>query len=180
MTKMRRLAVTAGVLVLSLLAMAASCAGATTAKLELKLEGKKLEPGEEVLLVAGYSLGACYSEEQELKLTVNRASTDKLVRTGEAGQFAGCDGGVSAIELTSADKMIVKLAPMRIHLEGPCVYGFKQISATFAQKEWGPEIFGSATTRLDAAASAHGSTCAKTRTTLFDIALSGVESRLVS
>lgn len=175
--------VAAGVLVFGLLAATAACAGsaaATKALLELKLEGKQLSPGAEVLLVAGYSLDGCYWEEQPFKLTVNRSRSDKLVREGQPGQLEGCDGGTSSIELTSADKMIVRLAPMRIHLEGPCVYEFKEISATFSETEWGPEIYGSAAGKLNATESARSPACAKTRTTLFDMALSGVETRLIS
>jgi len=181
-TKMRLFAVAAGVLVSSLLAATAACAGAasTTSLLELKLEGKQLTPGAEVLLVAGYSLGGCYWEEQEFKVTVNRSRADKLVRTGQPGQLEGCDGGAKSVEITSAGKMIVRLAPMRIHLEGPCVYEFKEISATFSQKEWGPEIYGSAAGKLNKAESTRAAACAKTRTTLFDVALSGVETRSVS
>jgi hypothetical protein len=182
MTKMKLIAVAAGAVVLGLLAVTAAGAGASSTKslLELKLEGKQLSPGAEVLLVAGYSLGGCYWEEQEFKVTVNRSRTDKLVRTGQPGQFEGCDGGANSIEITNADRMIVRLAPMRIHLEGPCVYEFKEISATFSQKEWGPEIYGSAAGKLNAAESAHSPACAKTRTTLFDMAVSGMETRLVS
>jgi hypothetical protein len=102
------------------------------------------------------------------------------VRTGEAGQLENCGGGAKAIEITSAKKMIVKLAPMRIDLEGPCVYEFKEISGTFAQREWGPEIYGTATGKLDRAQSVRSSACVKTRTTIFDMALSGVETGLIS
>jgi hypothetical protein len=182
MTKMRLFGVAAGVLVFGLLVATAACASAASVKslLELKLAGKQLTPGAEVLLVAGYSLGGCYWEEQEFKVTANRSRTDKLVRTGQPGQLEGCDGGTKSIEITSADKMIVRLAPMRIHLGGPCVYEFKEISATFSQEEWGPEIYGSASGKLNTAESARSSACAKTRTTLFDMALIGVETRLVS
>lgn len=181
MMKTRLLGVLAALLVFSAAVTAAGAgAASTTSRLEMKLEGKSLAAGSEVLLVAGYSLGGCYWEEQELKVTVNSARTDKLVRTGQPGQFEGCDGGVSSIELTSAHKMIVRLAPMRVHLEGPCVYEFKEISASFSQKEWGPEIYGSTTGKLRTTESLHTSACAKTRTTLFDVALSGVETRLVS
>jgi len=181
MMRMRLFGVAAGVLVLGLLATTAACAGAASTKspLELKLEGKPLSAGAEVLLVAGYSLGGCYWEEQELKLTVNHASTDKLARSGQPGQLEGCDGGVKSVEITSAGKMIVKLAPMRIHLEGPCVYEFKELSAAFSQHEWGPEIYGSAAGKLNTGESSRSAHCAKTRTTLFDVALSGVETRLV-
>jgi hypothetical protein len=179
---MKLFGIATGALVLGLLLATAACAGATPTKslLELKLEGKPLAAGGEVLLVAGYSLGGCYWEEQEFKVTVNHARTDKLVRTGQPAQLAGCDGGTESVEITSADKMIVRLAPMRIHLGGPCVYEFKEISATFSQQEWGPEIYGSAAGKLNTAESAHSPACAKTRTTLFDMALSGVETRLVS
>jgi hypothetical protein len=180
MAKMKLFAVGVGVTVV--LAASAICASAATTKtrLEMKAEGKPLAAGGEVLLVAGYSLGECYWEEQEFKVTVNRSRTDKLVRTGEAGQLERCGGGAKAIEITSAKKMIVKLAPMRIHLEGPCVYELKEISATFAQREWGPEIYGTAIGKLDKAASARSPACAKTRTTIFDMALSGVETALIS
>ncbi len=159
-------------------ALSAACAGAASSRtlLELKAEGKALAAGGEVLLVAGYSLGPCYWEEQEFKVVVNRAKADKLVRTGEAGQLEGCSGGAKAIEITSAKKMIVKLAPMRIDLGGPCVYEFNEISATFAQREWGPEIYGTASGKLDRAASTRSQACAKTRTTTFDVSLSGVET----
>jgi hypothetical protein len=164
------------------LALSAACASAASNRtlLELKAEGKPLAVGGEVLLVAGYSLGPCYWEEQEFKVAVNRSKADKLVRMGEAGQLENCGGGAKAIEITSAKKMIVKLAPMRIHLGGPCVYEFKEISATFAQREWGPEIYGAATGKLDRAQSVRSSACAKTRTTIFDMALSGVETGLIS
>jgi hypothetical protein len=179
MAKMKLFAVGAGVtVVLAALAICASAASTET-RLELKAEGKPLAVGGEALLVAGYSLGECYWEEQDFKVTVNRSRTDKLVRTGEAGQLESCGGGAKAIEITSAKKMIVKLAPVRIHLEGPCVYEFKEISATFAQREWGPEIYGTATGKLDKAASARSSACAKTRMTIFDMALSGVETALI-
>jgi hypothetical protein len=176
---MKLLGVAMGALVLALAMATAACASATSS-LELKLEGKQLAVGGEVLLVAGYSLGGCYWEEQEFKVTVNHARTDKLVRTGQPSQLTGCDGGTKSVEITSAGKMTVRFAPMRIHLGGPCVYEFKEISATFSQKEWGPEIYGSAAGKLNKAESAHSPACAKTRTTLFDMALSGVETRLVS
>ena len=180
MSRLRLFGVASGVVAAALL-IAAACAGAASSKLlEMKLEGKPTAAGAEVLLVAGYSLGGCYWEEQEFKVTVNRSRTDKLVRTGQPGQVEGCDGGASSIELTSAGKMLVRLAPMRIHLEGPCVYEFKEISATFSQREWGPEIYGSAAGKLNRAESARSPACAKTRTTLFDMALSGVETSLVS
>jgi hypothetical protein len=180
MTKTKLFGVGAGMIVV--LAASAICASAasTRTRLELKAEGKPLTAGAEVLLVAGYSLGECYWEEQGFKVTVNGSRTDKLVRTGEAGQLENCGGGAKAIEITSTNKMIVKLAPMRIHLEGPCVYDFKELSATFAQREWGPETYGSATGKLDTAQSVRSSVCAKTRTTVFDIALSGVETGLIS
>jgi hypothetical protein len=164
------------------LALSTASAGAASngTLLELKAEGKPLAVGGEVLLVAGYSLGPCYWEEQGFKVTLNRSKADKLVRTGEAEQIENCGGGAKAIEITSAKKMIVKLAPMLIALEGPCVYEFREISATFAQKEWGPEIYGSATGKLDKAKSARSPACAKTRATTFDAALSGVETALIS
>jgi hypothetical protein len=164
--------------------LALFAAGASAASnrdlLELKAEGKPLAVGGEVLLVAGYSLGPCYWEEQEFKVAVNRSKTDKLVRTGEAGQLENCGGGAKAIEITGAKKMIVKLAPMRIDLGGPCVYAFKEISATFAQREWGPEIYGTATGKLDKAESARSPACPKSRTTIFDVGLSGIETALIS
>jgi hypothetical protein len=164
------------------LALPTTCASAASNKtlLELKAEGKPLAVGGEVLFVAGYSLGPCYWEEQDFKVAVNRSKADRLVRTGEAEQIEDCGGGAKAIELTSAKKMIVKLAPMRIDLEGPCVYEFKEISATFAQKEWGPEIYGTATGKLAKAKRARPPACAKTRTTIFDAALSGIETALIS
>lgn len=164
------------------LSLSAACASAASNRtlLELKAEGKPLAVGGEVRLVAGYSLGPCYWEEQELKVAVNRSKADRLVRTGEAGQLENCGGGAKAIEITSAKKMIVKLAPMRVHLEGPCVYEFKEISATFAQREWGPEIFGTAAGKLDKAESTRSPACAMTRATIFDLALSGIETALGS
>jgi hypothetical protein len=181
-TKMRLGAIAAALafaLAATVVGAAAAAASSRSPLLELKFEGKPLTASTEVLLVAGYSLGGCYWEEQELKVTVNRASADKLVRSGQAGQAEGCDGGAKSVEITSAGKMTVRLAPLRIHLEGGCVYEFKQLSAAFSRREWGPEIYGSAAGKLDKAESAHASsTCAKTRTTLFDVALSGVETRL--
>jgi hypothetical protein len=180
MAKMKVFGVGTGVTVaLAASALCASAASITT-RLELKAEGRPLKAGAEVLLVAGYSLGGCYWEEQAFNVTVNGSKTDKLVRMGEAGQLEGCGGGAKAIEITSAKKMIVKLAPMRIHLGGPCVYEFKEISATFSQREWGPEIYGTAIGKLDRAQSVRSSACAKTRTTIFDMALSGVETGLIS
>ncbi len=180
MGRMKLLAVGASVTVA--LGASAICASAASTRtlLELKTEGKPLNAGAEVLLVAGYSLGGCYWEEQEFKVTVNGSKTDKLARTGGAGQAEGCSGGAKAIEITSAKKMVVKLAPMRIHLAGPCVYEFKEISATFAQREWGPEIYGTAAGNLYRPESLRSAACAKTRTTIFDMALSGVETGLIS
>ena len=180
MAKMRLFGVGAGVIVA--LAASAVCASAASTKtrLEMKAEGKHLSAGAEVLLVAGYSLGPCYWEEQNFRVTVNHSKTDKLVRTVEVGQFEGCGGGAKAIEITGAGKMTVKMAPMRISLEGPCVYEFREISATFTQREWGPETYGSASGKLDRAQSVRTPACAKTRTTIFDMALSGVETTLVS
>ncbi len=170
----------AGAGVIAVLAASAVCASAASTRtlLELKAEGKPLAVGAEVLLVAGYSLGPCYWEEQGFKVVLNRSGVDRLARTGEAGQLESCGGGAKTIEITSARRMIVKLAPMRIALEGPCVYEFREFSAAFAQREWGPEIYGSATGKLDKAKSTRSPACAKTRTTIFDIALSGVETRL--
>jgi hypothetical protein len=169
------LAVAAVVLALS---SAYASAASSRALLELKAEGKPLAVGGEVLFVAGYSLGPCYWEEQSFKVTVNRSKADRLVRTGEAGQVENCGGGAKSIEITSARKMVVKLAPMLIDLEGPCVYEFREVSATFAQKEWGPEIYGAATGKLNKAKSTRSPACAKTRSTVFDAALSGVETAL--
>ncbi len=166
-----------GACVVLVLAATASSAGAASTRLELKTEGKPLKAGAEVLLVAGYSLGPCYWEEQEFKLTVNGSKTDKLARSGGVGQVEGCTGGARAIEMTSARKMTVKLSPLRIHLEGPCVYEFREISANFAQREWGPEIAGNAVGKLNRPESAR-SGCARTSTTIFDMALTGVETAL--
>lgn len=178
MVRMKLSRVSAGVaLVLAASAICASGASAA-ASLELKAEGKPLSAGGEVLLVAGYSLGGCYWEEQEFKVTSNRAGTDRLARTGEAGQYEGCTGGAKSIEITAARKMTVKLAPLRIHLEGGCVYEFKEVSGRYAQTEWGPEISGNATGRVNAAQSLRTAKCAKTRTTFFDVALSGLETVL--
>jgi hypothetical protein len=162
------------------LALSSACASAASsrAQLELKAEGKALAVGGEVLFVAGYSLGPCYWEEQSFKVTVNRSKADKLVRTGEAGQVEDCGGGAKTIEITSARRMVVKLAPMLIDLEGPCVYEFREISTTFAQKEWGPEIYGTTTGKLNKAKSPRSPACAKTRSMTFDAALSGVETAL--
>jgi len=184
MTKTTTLAAVAAAFTFALLAAmapAAADAASTKSLLELKLEGKPLTSSSEVLLVAGFSLGGCYWEEQELKPTVNHSTVDELVRTGQPGQAEGCDGGAKSVEITSAGRMVVRLAPLKIHLEGGCVYEFKEISATYSQKEWGPEIYGSAAGKLNRTESAHASTaCAKTRTTLFDAALSGVETRSVA
>jgi len=180
MGKMKLLRLGAGVTVVLAASAISASAASTKTRLELKAEGKPLTAGAEVLLVAGYSIGGCYWEEQDFKVTVNGSKTDKLVRTGEAGQLEDCDGGARAIEITSAKKMIVKLAPMRIHLEGPCVYEFKEMSATFVQREWGPEIEGTAAGKLDKAESVRSPACAKTRTTIFDMALSGMETGLIS
>jgi len=179
MAKTRLAGLLLGVVVLALSSVGASAAP-TRSLLELKAEGKPLAVGAEALFVAGYSLGPCYWEEQSFKVTVNRSRTDRLVKTGEAGQVEDCGGGATAIELTSANRMVVKLAPLRIDLGGPCVYQFRQISASFAQMEWGPEIYGTATGRLDKAQSTHSPACVKTRTTLFDMSLNGVETALVS
>jgi hypothetical protein len=181
MARMRLFGILAGALALGLLALTAAAAGAaSTKRVELKMEGKPLTRGAEVLLVAGYSLGDCYWEEQELKVTVNRASVDKLSRGAEAGQLEGCGGGVKAVEITNAHKMIVRLAPLRIHVGGPCVYEFKAISAAYTEEEWGPEIYGSASGTLNKAESSRTAGCTKTRATAFDMALSGVEARLTS
>ncbi|HME03793.1 MAG TPA: hypothetical protein VKG38_12285 [Solirubrobacteraceae bacterium] len=167
--------------VLALAVAPTSANGASTKTLmQLRMEGKPLNAGAEVLLVAGYSLGECYWEEQEFKVVANGAKTDKLVRLNQSGLVEGCDGGAKVIEITSARKMTVKMAPMRIHLTGPCVYEFKEISTTFRQREWGPEIEGTATGKLYAAESPHSAACAKTRNTVFDMALSGVETELIA
>src|SRR5271157_1355438 len=137
MAKLKLLGVSTGMAVM-LAASAVYADAASTRSLELKTEGKPLKAGAEVLLAAGYSLGPCFWEEQEFKVTVNDSRTDKLVRTGSAGQVEGCEGGAAAIEITSAKKMTVRLAPLRIRVEGPCLYEFREISANFAQREWGP------------------------------------------
>jgi len=169
------------VLIAVLLALSAAGAGAASSRtlLELKAEGKQLAVGGEVLLAAGYSLGPCYWEEQELKVSVNHSGTDRLVRTGEAGQVEGCRGGVKSLEMTSARKMVVRFAPLRIGAAGSCVYEFRAISATYTQREWGPEIYGTAAGKLDKAESARSPACAKTAATTFDVALSGVETALL-
>ncbi len=167
------------VLVLAVCAIGAS---ATTPKtrMQLRLEGKPLKPGAAVLMAAGYSLGECYWEEQEFKVVTNGAKTDKLVRINQSGLVEGCDGGATAIEITGARKVTVKMAPMRIHVSGPCVYVFKEISSTFRQHEWGPEIEGTVSGKLDTAERPRSPACAKSRTTAFDMALSGVETELVA
>lgn len=169
--------VTAVVLALS---AACACAASNRTLLDLKAEGKPLAVGGEVLVVAGYSLGPCYWEEQEFKVAVNRSKADRLVRASASGLVEGCDGGAEQVEITSARKMIVKLAPMRIHLAGPCVYEFKEIASTFLQREWGPEIAGTTAGKLDKAESARSPACAKTRSTTFDVDLSGIETALIS
>ncbi len=180
MRKIRLLGVGVGA-VLALAVAPMSASGASTKTLmQLRMEGKPLNAGAEVLLVAGYSLGECYWEEQEFKVVANGAKTDKLVRLNQSGLVEGCDGGAKVIEITSARKMTVKMAPMRIHLTGPCVYEFKEISTTFRQREWGPEIEGTATGKLYSAESPHSAACAKTRNTVFDMALSGVETELIA
>lgn len=180
MRKTTLLGVGAGaVFALAVVAMSASAASTKTL-MQLRMEGKALKTGAAVLLVAGYSLGECYWEEQEFKVVANGAKTDKLVRINQSGLVEGCDGGAKVIEITSARKMTVKMAPMRIHVSGPCVYVFKEISSTFRQHEWGPEIEGTATGKLDTAERARSAACAKSRTTVFDMALSGVETELVA
>ncbi len=180
MRKMSLLGVSA-LAALALAALPMSAGAASTGTLmQLRMEGKPLKAGAEVLLVAGYSLGECYWEEQEFKVVSNGAKTDKLVSLNQTGVVEGCDGGSRVIEITSARKMTVKMAPMRIHVAGPCVYEFKEISATFRQREWGPEIEGSATGKLYAAESPRSARCAKTRTTVFDMALSGIETELIA
>jgi hypothetical protein len=179
--KARLLGFLAGAAVV-VLALSPLCASAASAKsLQLKLEGKTLAVGGEALLVAGYSLGPCYWEEQEFKVSVNGSKADKLVKAaGANGLVEGCVGGAKAVEITSARKMIVKLAPLRIHVAGGCVYEFKEISSTYTQTNWGPEIEGTTAGKLDKAESTHSTACAKTQTTIFDVALSGVETALVS
>jgi hypothetical protein len=180
MRKLRLLGVGAGVLlVLAVAAMSASAAPRKTL-MQLRMEGKPLNAGADVLLAAGYSLGECYWEEQEFKVVTNGARTDKLVRVSQSGLVEGCDGGATTIEITSARKMTVKMAPMRIHVTGPCVYEFKEISSTFHQREWGPEIEGTATGKLHTAESPRSAGCAKTRNTVFDMALSGVEAEVIA
>jgi hypothetical protein len=173
---------TAGVGTIAMLALGAvSASGAsTTPLLQLKTEGQPAKVGAELLMVAGYSLGECYFEEQEFKLLVNDAKTDKLVRTSQNGLAEDCDGGAEVVEITSAKKLTLRMAPMRIHVSGPCVYEFKEISGTFVQTEWGPEVAGAATGKLYAPESTHATACAKTRRTSFDIGLSGVETKLTS
>jgi hypothetical protein len=169
----------AGVLVvLAVAAMSASAASRKTL-MQLRMEGKPLNTGAEVLLAAGYSLGECYWEEQEFKVVTNGAKTDKLVRVSQSGLVEGCDGGATTIEITSARKMTVKMAPMRIHVTGPCVYEFKEITSTLHQREWGPEIEGTATGGLRTTESPRSAACAKTRNTVFDMALSGVETEVI-
>lgn len=170
------LALGAGVVIA--LALAGTCAAASPETVQLRSEGKPLTSGAEVLLSAGYSLGECYWEEQEFKLLTNGARTDKLVRVGESGLVEGCDGGAKVLEITGARKMTVKMAPMRIHVSGPCVYEFKEISSSFTQREWGPEIEGTATGKLYAPESPRSAACAKSRTTVFDVALIGIQTQL--
>ena len=180
MRKMRLLGVAAGtVLALAVASMGASAASTKTL-MQLRMEGKPLKAGAEVLLAAGYSLGDCYWEEQEFKVVANGAKTDKLVRINQSGLVEGCDGGAKVVEITSARKMTVRMAPMRIHVTGPCVYEFREISATFRQREWGPEIEGTASGKLYRAESSRSAACAKTRNTVFDMALSGVETKLIA
>ncbi len=180
---MRRMSLlAAGALAVLALAAPTTSASAAPAKtlLQLRMEGKPLKAGAEVLLVAGYSLGECYWEEQEFKVVANGAKTDKLVRINQSGLVEGCDGGAKVIEITSAGKMTVKMAPMRIHVTGPCVYEFKELSTTFRQREWGPEIEGTATGELYAPESPRSAACAKKRNTVFDAALSGIETERIA
>ena len=180
MRKLMLLCVCAGAVLV--LAAGTASAGAATTKnlLQLQMEGKPLKAGAEVLLVGGYSLGECYWEEQEFKVTVNSAKTDKLVRINPSGLVEGCTGGARVIEITSAKKLTVKMAAMRMHVAGPCVYEFTEMSSTFRQREWGPEIVGNTTGKLYARESPRSAKCAKTRNTFCDIALSGVETQLVA
>lgn len=154
---------------------ASAASGASGGHLQLKSEGKALASGGEVLFVGGYALGTCYSEEQPLKLAANGAATDKLTRGSESGQLEGCTGGVQSVELSAAHKMTVKMAPLRIHLAGPCVYEFKVISGAFQQTSWGPELSGTATGSLYKHESKSAG-CAGTDKSFYDIALIGVET----
>jgi len=164
--------------VIAVLALAAvSATAATSGTLQLKTEGKAAAAGAELEFVAGYSMGECYWEEQEFKLVTNGGRTDKLVRTTQNGLAENCSGGAKVIELTSTRTMTVRMAPMRIHVTGPCVYEFKEMSGTFKQHEWGPEASGLATGTLDRH-EAHAASCPKTRRTEFDVSLSGVETKI--
>lgn len=180
MSKMRLLQAGAALVVaLALLPASVGAASSTTAT-QLQAEGQTLQAGAEVLLVAGYSLGECYWEEQEFKVVTNGAKIDKLERVGQNGLVEGCGGGAQSVELTSAGRMRVKMAPLRIHLPGPCVYEFTEMAAAFRQREWGPEIAGSATGKLYTPESSRSAKCAKTRSTAFDVALSGVEAKPIA
>lgn len=159
-----------------LLAFGAPAAGGASAShLELRSEGKALAKGATALFVGGYSLDSCYSEEQEMKVAVTEAGTDRLVRTGESGTAEGCTGGIETLELTATHTFTAKFAPLRIHLEGPCVYELGKLTGSFQQRAWGVEAWGTATGALSKRESAH-SGCARTRRTEFDIGLSGVET----
>jgi len=180
MIKMRLLGLGAG-LAFALAAVPTGVSAAATRNLlQLRMEGTPLKAGAEVLLAAGYSLGGCYWEEQEFKVVSNGAKTDKLVRVNQSGLVEGCAGGAKVVEITSARTMTVRMAPMRIHVAGPCVYEFREVSATFHQHEWGPEIEGIAVGRRYAPESPRSAKCAKTRNTVFDVALSGVETELIA
>ncbi len=163
--------------VAAVLALTVAGAGAaTSATLQLRSEGKAAAAGAELEFVAGYSMGECYWEEQEFKLVTNGAQTDKLVRSSQNGLVEGCSGGAKVIEITSAKKLTVRMAPLRIHATGGCVYQFKEMSGPFKQREWGPEVVGTATGTLYRPESS--ASCAKTRRTAFDVGLSGVETKL--
>lgn len=175
MTNVRLLAL--GIVLAGALALQGAAASASSSRLELKSEGKALLAGGEALLVAGYSLNGCYFEEQELKVAVNGAATDRLTHTGEAGLAEGCDGGARTVEISSSRRLTVKLAPLRIHLTGPCVYEFKEISGKYQQQGWGPEIAGTATGTLYKRESERAGCAARQRSS-YDIALIGVETAL--
>jgi hypothetical protein len=162
--------------VLAVLVLTVAGAGAaTSATLQLRTEGKAAAAGAELEFVAGYSMGECYWEEQEFKVVTNGSRTDKLVRSTQNGLVEGCSGGAKVIEITSA-KMTVRMAPLRIHATGGCVYQFKEMSGPFKQREWGPEVVGTATGALYRPESS--ASCPKTRRTIFDVGLSGVETKV--
>ncbi len=175
MTKVRLLAW--GVALAGALALQCNAAIAASTRLQLKSEGKALLAGGEALLVGGYSLNDCYFEEQEFKLAVNNAATDKLTRGSESGFAEGCDGGAKTIEISSSRRLTVEMAPLRIHLAGPCVYEFKQFAGSYHQQSWGPEIAGTATGALYKRESER-SGCAAHQRSAYAIALIGIETAL--